>query len=166
MNSRPKEKDADRRFTLASTMEIIRAVTQVERFDLDPCADVESSWGLEGYFSGGLISPWFGNVFVNPPWSQIGTWVLKAWDEMNRPAGAVIASVVMLLPDNRQSTQWWQRHVERWRDGRYTGNARVKLISHYLPGRPRYGSPGDPTGALADSPPFGSMVLHWKRTWQ
>lgn len=52
----------------------------------------------------GLTQSWAGEtVWCNPPYSDIGPWVRKAWAEH---AGA--RAIVMLLPANRTEQSWWQ----------------------------------------------------------
>lgn len=66
------------------------------RFDLDPCARAETA-KAEFYYTqedDGLVQPWDGHVFVNPPYSKPGPWVEKALFEHAR-AGA---TVLLLLP--------------------------------------------------------------------
>ena len=170
--------ESDRRFTLPATLELCRKYTSrrtgenVERYDLDPCADELSKTAESNVHrpADGLAHEWHGHVFVNPPWSEIGPWVLKAWKECRSPR---VRSITMLLPDNRQSVEWWQARVEPFRD---RGSL---LTTHYLSGRPRYGDPTNPTALTkaeliaagctpadaaelaVDSPPFGAVVLVW-----
>jgi DNA N-6-adenine-methyltransferase (Dam) len=49
------------------------------KFDLDPaCGPLCKNYIAEHKFTeGGLQKPWFGRVFLNPPYSQIGPWVDK-----------------------------------------------------------------------------------------
>lgn len=181
MNTRSADDPtSDRRFTLPATLEVCRELTSmragyVERYDLDPCADELSKTALNNVHrpANGLEVPWSGHVFVNPPWSDIGPWVDRAWSEFR---SGTATSVTMLLPSDRQGTEWWQQQVERQRDRRHG-----VLTTHYLPGRPKYGDPSNPTGlgkrALMDaglteelaeeykcgSPPFCSVVLVWAR---
>ena len=57
-------------------------VKEMGEFDLDPCA---SSRQLESLAknvyafpeSDGLMLPWFGDVFVNPPFSELQAWVSR-----------------------------------------------------------------------------------------
>lgn len=52
-------------------------------FDLDPCAapdprpwpTAETHWT-----GGGLMRPWFGRVFLNPPYSELGPWLERLAD--------------------------------------------------------------------------------------
>ena len=65
-------------------------------FDLDPCATPENA-KCARFFTredDGLIQPWTGKVFCNPPYGrEIGKWVKKAWE--SSVEGAL---VVLLIP--------------------------------------------------------------------
>lgn len=100
----------------------------------------------------GLARSWVGErVWCNPPYSDIGPWVEKAWAEWRK--GAV---VVMLLPANRTEQGWWQDHVEPHRD-RHPDVLRVE----FLRGRPRFIKPGDTEVKPNARPPFGCCLLIW-----
>ncbi len=80
------------------------------RFDLDPCTE-DNNLGTPYYYTledDGLCQPWFGNVYVNPPYGKdVGRWVEKAVNEV-RSGNA--QQVVMLLAA-RTDTKWFQRYV-------------------------------------------------------
>lgn len=50
-------------------------------FDLDPCECTPQPWkcGRVGYTGGGLTKPWFGRVWLNPPFDrrEVGSWIKK-----------------------------------------------------------------------------------------
>jgi phage N-6-adenine-methyltransferase len=103
--------------------------------------------------SDGLVQSWRGEVvWCNPPYSNIGAWVEKAFLETRKSRGC--AKVVMLLPNNRSEQRWWQSWIEPVRD-RGRGVTTINLA-----GRPRFGWPIDrhvpPKG---DRPPFGLTVV-------
>ena len=102
----------------------------------------------------GLSQPWTGRVWCNPPYSDCGAWVRKAWDEWTRGYAEVI---VMLLPANRVEQKWWQEHVEPYRD--WPGSP---LRVEFLPGRMRFIRPGWTPGPKGDRPPFGCCLLIWR----
>lgn len=98
----------------------------------------------------GLAQSWAGErVWCNPPYSNLGAWLEKAWAELARTDG-----IVMLLPANRVEQKWWQEHVEPYRD-RADGRLRVR----FLPGRMRFDRPNAVIGPKGDRPPFGCCLL-------
>jgi phage N-6-adenine-methyltransferase len=85
----------------------------------------------------GLAKPWYGTVFMNPPYGRtIGLWMAKAWEESRR--GAL---VVCLVPA-RTDTAWWQDYA-------------VKGEVRFLRGRPKFYTPAGKPG----SAPFPSAVV-------
>lgn len=145
--------DVDRRYTLRPTLEWCKRVAGVEAFDLDVAAD-EEAHVCERYFTveqDGLKQPWSGRVWVNPPYSDIEPWVVKAWDEAFR-----CDVIAMLLPANRTEQPFWARHVEPFRD------THKPFKTHFLPGRQSFGAPGNRDGIGVGSPPFGCVLLVWR----
>ncbi len=116
----------------------------------------------------GLEHKWTGSVWCNPPYSDIGTWVRKAWmewqgyapDDLPLNRVAVVNnrphSIVMLLPANRVEQAWWQDLVEPVRD-RPGSDLRVE----FLRGRLRFDRPQAVIGPKGDRPPFGCALLIW-----
>lgn len=104
----------------------------------------------------GLEQSWAtdGAVWCNPPYSNLGAWVAKAWTE-HRAHGATI---VLLLPANRCEQRWWQEHVEPYRD-RPGSTLRVE----FLPGRMRFIKAGQTEVGPNERPPFGCCLLIWSR---
>jgi phage N-6-adenine-methyltransferase len=119
----------------------------VHHFDLDPAATNESARGTYYYDleADGLVQDWFGNVWLNPPYSDLQSWVAKAFD-------SDAEAVVMLLPANRTEKSWWQDLVEPGiRDG--------SVRAYFLRGRRRFNRPGWTAPAKGDRPPFGLVVI-------
>ena len=88
---------------------IDRLVEEFGRFDLDPCARDHTA-KAETYFTvddDGLSRPWFGRVFVNPPYSKPRPWCEKANQETKR---GNVDLVVMLLPA-ATDTRWFHESV-------------------------------------------------------
>lgn len=102
----------------------------------------------------GLGMTWHGRVWCNPPYSDCGAWVRKAWAEWESPGGPEL--IVMLLPANRVEQKWWQEHVEPYRD-RPGSPLRVE----FLPGRMRFIRRDWTPGPKGDRPPFGVCLLIW-----
>ena len=60
----------------------------------------------------GLTGSWAGErCWCNPPYSDINSWVRKAW------VSAEAELVVMLVPSTRTEQRWWQDLIEPYRDG-------------------------------------------------
>lgn len=76
--------------------------------DLDPCS-ADSHVNAKRYYTeaeNGLIQPWHGFVFMNPPYGrEVGNWCEKAASE------AVDDTTVIGLLPGRVDTQWFHDHV-------------------------------------------------------
>src|SRR5688572_26829821 len=87
---------------------LFREQHHVHRFTIDVAAS-DLNKQLPRYFTradDGLAQSWKGErVWCNPPFSDVGPWVEKAWDAMR--GGCEL--VVMLMPANRTEQAWWQR---------------------------------------------------------
>lgn len=114
----------------------------------------------------GLEKSWaYDRVWCNPPYSDIGPWVQKAWSEWEK-RGRDWATcepdltqgpelIVMLLPANRTEQGWWQDYVEPHRDRH--GALRVE----FLRGRLRFIKHGHHHVEPNQRPPFGCCLLIW-----
>lgn len=102
----------------------------------------------------GLQQSWAGEtVWCNPPYSSIGPWVAKAWEEHEQAT-----AIVLLLPANRTEQSWWQDMVEPFRD-RPGSPLRVE----FLRGRLRFIQKGKTEVGPNERPPFGCCLLVWSR---
>jgi phage N-6-adenine-methyltransferase len=126
------------------------------RFTIDAAAS-ESNARLPRFWTvddDALEQSWRGErVWCNPPYSDIETWVRKAWQEHH--AGCTL--IVMLLPANRTEQGWWQRRVEMPR-------RRCELDVEFLSGRMRFIRPNAVIGPKGDRPPFGCCLVIWERS--
>lgn len=112
----------------------------------------------------GLTQPWNGRVWCNPPYSDCGAWVRKAWAEwgrreivwQNKVPHRRPELIVMLLPANRVEQAWWQDLVEPYRD-----KPGSPLRVEFLRGRMRFIRPNAVIGPKGDRPPFGCCLLIW-----
>jgi transcriptional regulator with XRE-family HTH domain len=119
------------------------------RFDLDPCSPVADRRRAPVQArvrytrdDDGLVLPWFGTVFVNPPYGrELPYWVAKA----AREVGQGRARVVVLLMPARTDTSYWHRYV--------AGQAHI----FFLLGRLRFDEEGTPA-------PFPSAFAVWGGT--
>jgi hypothetical protein len=92
------------------TSRLVNEALMIKDFDLDPCAPhPDKLKNLEPglvpakthYWEGGLEKPWFGKVFCNPPYSDVGTWLAKCAEHENALALVYV----------RTDTQWYQTQV-------------------------------------------------------
>lgn len=140
----------------ATTLEVFAPLHARFHFTLDVAAS-EHNAKLPRYFTvenDGLAQSWAGErVWCNPPYSQIGPWVAKAWSEVG--SAQVIA---MLLPANRTEQAWWQDLVEPERD-----RPGSPLSVEFLRGRLRFIAAGRTEVGPNERPPFGCCLLVWSR---
>lgn len=102
--------------------ELLKKLTaEFGAFDLDPCCRAETAKAPRFYteVDNGLQREWIGKVFLNPPYSKPGPWLVKALRE-TQIGHAVL--VVALLPV-RTDTRWfhdlvWNRAEIRFIRGR------------------------------------------------
>lgn len=126
------------------------------RFTIDACA-AEHNARLPRYWSvadDAIAQSWSGErVWINPPYSNIRPFVVKAWDEWihGRPE-----LIVMLLPANRTEQRWWQDLVEP-----ELRSSRTDFRCEFLPGRLRFLKPGQTEIRPNERPPFGCCLLIW-----
>lgn len=122
--------------------------TETGMFDLDPAADKYNckALGFFGKEDDGLKHSWWGNVFCNPPYSNIGQWTAKCYNE----AAIGNANVVLLAAARPDTRYWWD----------YSRHGEVRFIK----GRIRFIDPskdGKPTGA-----PFPSAVIIFRKNFR
>lgn len=126
-------------------------------FTLDAAASPGNA-KIDTYFTrakDGLIQPWAPHrVWCNPPYSNLGDWTAKAHREFE--AGCPL--IVMLLPANRCEQRWWQDWIEPYRDkpGGF-------LTSEFIARRFNFGMPDNPEGKFHSSPPFGCVLVTFRR---
>lgn len=140
---------------LQTTPEVFEPLQKRFGFTIDVAA-LPHNTKLPRYFTpeqDGLAQSWSGErVWCNPPYSDIESWVEKAWNEFDDDA----TLVVMLLPANRTEQGWWQRHVEP-----YLRERREDFAVEFLSGRLRFIKHGYDRVEPNQRPPFGCCLLIW-----
>lgn len=92
----------------ATPPEIVSALEQeFGVFNLDPCCRPETAKAKKFYTEGGLDKPWFGRVFLNPPYSDPKPWLMKA----NAELAAFRSLLVVALLPVRTDTRWFHEQV-------------------------------------------------------
>lgn len=117
-------------------------------FDLDPCS-MEWNAKCETFYTpedNGLMLPWSGRVFMNPPyaWNITSLWVRKAALEAQRDEVEIVVGV---LP-SRTDAAWFHEFIYH----------RAEL--RFLKGRVKFDKPDGEKGR----PRHGSMVVVWRGT--
>jgi site-specific DNA-methyltransferase (adenine-specific) len=111
-------------------------------FTLDPCC-LPSSAKCDNYYTeedDGLIQPWHGRVFMNPPYGRvIKHWIKKARDEV----ACGNAELVVCLVPSRTDTRWFHDYIYN------------KAEIRFIKGRLKF-------GGAKNSAPFPSMVVIFK----
>lgn len=94
---------------------------QLGRFDLDPCAAAAAPfWVCGGAMTpaeDGLVQPWLGRVFMNPPFSCIWPWV----EQMAKHGNGIA-----LLPAGHD-TEAWERYVWGAADSIFLLRGRIRF---------------------------------------
>jgi phage N-6-adenine-methyltransferase len=105
-------------------LDLYRELDEEFHFVTDPCAEPSNRLHCKIFYTrkdNGLEKPWYGNVFVNPPYwrsgKNVGKWVAKCAEYATSGQG----TAVMLLPA-RISNSWfynytWDEHKYKHRDG-------------------------------------------------
>jgi phage N-6-adenine-methyltransferase len=95
--------------------EIYNKLNEEFHFDFDPCP-LEPHWN-------GLEIGWYGNIFVNPPYSQIELWLEKAQIELSNGHAKTIVFLVFANTD----TEWFHKYVLGKGDIRFL-KGRIKFL--------------------------------------
>lgn len=112
----------------------IEIVQALGHFDLDPCGERSHPTASTIYEDDGLRRGWFGRVWLNPPYSEVGKWMYRLAEH-----GSGIALVFA-----RTETRWAQKVLPK---------ASSVL---FLAGRLTFTSPVIPTSGNSGAP---SMLL-------
>ena len=125
----------------ATPQKLFDSLNQTYNFTLDPCATAQSAKCVKFYTEedDGLSKDWAGEVvFVNPPYSEVGKWVEKCYNEYRQ--NDVIS--VLLVPA-RTDTKWFHKYC-----------LYADMIQ-FVKGRVKFEN-GDPK---PNSAPFPSMIV-------
>jgi hypothetical protein len=142
-------------------------------FALDVCACHSNAKVLGAYYTleglasqgkivrpgvDGLSGRWTKDWFCNPPFSEIGRWVDKAWAS-GQPG-------LMIVPNTKGEQGWWQGGIEPFRDGRAPGVlGACDLTTHFMRGRKLFLQDGKPIltkDGKVGQPRFGLVALVWR----
>lgn len=99
-------------------------------FDMDPCPLRSLTDGLD--------KSWLGNIFVNPPYSNIKAFLEKSWEERDKGN----AKTVVFLLASRTDTKWFHEYIY------HNPSCEIRFIK----GRLKFGD-------NKNSAPFPSMIV-------
>jgi phage N-6-adenine-methyltransferase len=109
-------------------------------FDLDPCASATSDLANRNVTKDedGLSRPWTGDVWLNPPYSEVADWMAYARQQYEHGNAKRIVALVFA----RTGTRWWH------------DNATTADLTCFVKGRLTFGN-------AENSAPAPSAVLVW-----
>jgi hypothetical protein len=140
-------------------------------FTLDAAASdglIAPVWlGPGGAAPDGLQAPWDGDVFCNPPYSEVGLFVAKAVYELQENP---LCRSITLLVGARNDTAWWQDSWAGWSQvALLRGRVKFWLTPEELAvineDRAHATPPKKPISD-ENTAPFPSAVLRWSRSLQ
>lgn len=159
----PSVKDSDRYMTSPEILAIVTA--QWLGIDLDPCWDPESDVKAKQVYDirqgqDGLVLPWHGRVWCNPPYSMPEPWLARAAQH-----GAAGGEVLAIVPA-ATGTRGWSRFVwpfacicflsprpkfkragtDKWREA-----SKDSAVLYYGPHRQAFAATWAPRGELVSS---------------
>lgn len=118
--------------------EIIDPLNEYIGIDLDPCAHPKTRHGEKNYYlcstdgidlpwyQNGLKLPWFGDVFVNPPFSQKLEWIRKAVNEYFNNDD--VDRVFILTPDSTDVISWYHEYIAKYCQFSWFPEGRINYI--------------------------------------
>lgn len=104
-----------------------------ENIDLDPCAAPDTSIGDINYTKDddGLSKEWYGNVFINPPFTNKDAFLQKTIEQSEKGNTDVI---FVITPDSTDVQSWWHSRIEPHSDYVWFSNGRIDYINPTSPG--------------------------------
>ena len=135
--------------TWQTPQSLLATLYKVFAIDLDPCSPTNNKRNApvkaKVHYTeadNGLVLPWFGTVFLNPPYGrELKYWIAKAKEEVQN---GNVQTAIALIP-SRTDTLWWHEHI--------AGQAHIV----FLKGRLCF-------GGSKQSAPFPSALVIWGST--
>jgi len=132
----------------STPLTLFKKLDEEFHFKTDPCTTKDNPLGCEVFYTkeiDGLKEHWFGNTFINPPYSKIGEWVraarLRQTDFYDYYKPKHVGTIVMLIPA-RTDTRWFHEYIYKKPD--------VEI--RFIKGRLKFGN-------SKNSAPFPSMIV-------
>lgn len=111
-------KDGDYTDVWITPIETFELINNEFNFDLDAATESNNPLNTPKFFTekdDSLTKKWDGNVWLNPPYSNIDVWVLKAYNEWKRDMNRFI---VMLIPA-RTDTKYFHDYIAPYAEVRF-----------------------------------------------
>lgn len=148
----------------ATPQPLFDQLNRVYQFDLDVAATPENTKCAK-YFTkdvDGLVQKWYGNVWMNPPYSKLKNWIEKAFISVHEEE---CDYVVGLLPARTDTIAFHEyiypyAHISSpmariLMDSKYNRDYADMIVRiHFIKGRLKFGD-------AKDSAPFPSMLVEW-----
>lgn len=99
-------------------IETFNIINKEFKFDLDAATEKNNPLNTPKFFTeedNSLTKQWDGNVWLNPPYSNIDEWVFKAYTEWKRDRNRFI---VMLMPA-RTDTKYFHKYIAPYAEVRF-----------------------------------------------
>lgn len=124
----------------ATPPDLYKELNKEFHFNFDPCP-------LHPTFNG-LEVDWYGNIFINPPYSNVASFLEKGLEEMDKGH----ANLLVYLVPVRTDTRWFHNYIYNEDTWKYKNNCEVR----FLKGRLKFGN-------SKNSAPFPSMLCIFRR---
>lgn len=124
----------------ATPPELYEELNKEFHFNFDPCP-------LHSTFNG-LEIEWRGNIFINPPYSNVASFLEKGLEEMDKGH----ANLLVYLVHARTDTRWFHNYIYDEDTRKYKNNSEV--VWHK--GRLKFSN-------SKNSAPFPSMIVIFRR---
>lgn len=123
------EKDSDNWYTPQNILELVIQV--MGSIDLDPCSNPQKTVQASLHYTfeqDGLVQPWCGRVYVNPPYSCPGVWIQKLEQEYYH---GLVTEAIALVPA-ATDTKWLSPIMERGEQPICFWKGRIKFLDKDL----------------------------------
>lgn len=109
----------------------LEIVNALGTFDLDPCGELFHPTAKKIFTENGLQKEWFGRVWLNPPYSEVGLWLDKLYESR-------VSGVALVF--NRSDTKWFQKQI-RLCSHAFLPAGRIKFLTKDLETKGNAGAP-------------------------
>lgn len=147
--------DGDEQYTPAW---LLNAVDAARPIDIDPCSDPGRGTPATTHIVGrdgadGLATPWTGHVWLNPPYSDLTTWLNKARRELDLGRCELITALIPYRPEG-----FWDGTV--WHPDNVIGHFHRRITFENPRGTPASGTARFPSALVVMATDNNKAQLH------